>query len=240
MNKEKQLIEWMTDLINNENIVFKNKLIKTTFDLDFEYEIEFYIENLWITLNSHDSEIIIKQRERDIFSEFENKFNVELEYCFIDTQLFYDLFMRLNKLHKNRETTENESKLEDFFDMISDDGDQLEKEMNYLQELSIRSDIAKDLILLKHDNGDAFFDEEFILKNILNLSDADFKDQLMYHNKKKVKEIDDKISIIKVDRDDKEFMDNIDYVEYVGDSRIDGSPMYKINLPIIEVIKKIE
>jgi len=238
--KEQYLYNWLINLIDTEQVIFKYKTIKNSFNLDIEYDIEFYIENLYIRIDSMDNSIIINKRETDLFTKFENKFDLELNYIFTDVDIFKKLFTKLNSLHHKSELDDNKKSLNKFIGKISEQktnlnfDNELEKEWNYLHELSVRSEIATKLMQLQDPNGKLYLDEDFIMKNILNISDSEIEEN-----------INDKLySLIKVDKKDIEYMNNLKLdskiLEYVDESRIDGNLIYKINIPIIDIIKKIE
>jgi len=233
MKNEKKLYEWLTNLIDTEEIVFKNKLFKNIFNNDIEFDIEFnidfYIENLELSLNSNDYSITICKRENDLFTNFENKFDLELEYNFNDENLFKKLFTKVNNLHHTKEIAKNNNSLDKFIDKISEPASEndLEKEWKIINEMSIRSEIASKLMQLQYPSDKPYLDKDFIIKNILKISDEEIKND------------DNIFSVIKVDRKYSDYMNKFDNIEYLGDSRFDDLLMYKINIPIIEVIKKI-
>ena len=231
MNKEKYLYEWLIDLINTENIIFKYEILKIM-DIDFDIDVEFCIENLEIKLSYDEKKITITKKEENLFSDFKNKYDLELNYNFNDSELFKKLVETVREKHIVFEKDKNQDNLDIFIEKITEKN--LESEWEKIKEMNIRSNIAKELMNLKTDDNNNFFDNDYLLKNVLKLSDKEIEENLLF---KQNKDID--YSLIKIDKKYIDYMNKLDYLEYVDVSRIDGNPIYKINIPILEVIKKI-
>ena len=119
MNKEKYLYDWLVNLINTENIIFKYEILKFN-DVEFDIDVEFCIENLEIKLSYDEKKITITKKEENLFSDFNNKYDLELNYKFNDGELFKKIVEIVREKHIVFEKDKNQENLDIFIEKITE------------------------------------------------------------------------------------------------------------------------
>jgi len=113
ITKEEKFVKWLLDEMNKNNI-YKINLCRYDLVIDLAF-LSFNIDNMNVDFSSERVKI---SSDKNLF---DNKYDLDLEYVFEDSDLYYDTYSKIYKKLENIDKEENEKQLDKFFEKISID-----------------------------------------------------------------------------------------------------------------------